>query len=56
VDSFNAVGCGHAYAKAVLWQLRNSFSVSPEKKILYALEAAEHFSAGVRRPFHVMEI
>jgi ATP-dependent protease HslVU (ClpYQ) peptidase subunit len=55
VDGFNAVGCGGSYAQAALWALRKS-RASPQTKILRALEAAEHFSAGVRRPFHVMEI
>lgn len=54
VDGFDAVGCGHVYAQAVLWHLRKS--ASPECKILRALEAAEYFSTGVRRPFHIIAL
>jgi len=50
---FYAVGCGEDIALGALFA--NSH-LEPEKRILQALEAAEQFSAGVRRPFVIKEI
>lgn len=47
---FDAVGCG---ADLALGALHATSSVAPKERILLALEAAEAFSAGVRRPFIV---
>ena len=55
VDNFTAVGCGADYAKGVLWELRDS-KTRPKEKIRRALKAAEHFSAGVRRPFKIITL
>ena len=55
IDPFTAVGCGHAYAKAVLWRLRQE-ELTPRQKLLKALQAAEHFSSGVRGPFHIIKL
>ncbi len=55
VEPFCAVGCGYAYARGVLYELRNA-KMPPRTKILHALNAAEHFSAGVRGPFKVMKL
>jgi len=30
--------------------------MKPEEKVLEALEAAEYFSAGVRRPFNILKL
>lgn len=54
VLNFDAVGCGAAYAKGLLWGLRDS-KLSPKNKIKKALEAAERFSAGVQRPFEIIQ-
>jgi len=54
-DGFDAVGCGGPYARAVLYETRNS-KLSARARILHALAAAERFSAGVRRPFIVKRI
>lgn len=52
-DNFAAVGCGSNYAKGVMWQLQRS-RINPRQKIKAALQAAEHFSAGVQRPFKIL--
>jgi len=54
-DGFEAVGCGGSYAKAVLWELAKK-NLSADEKIKRALEAAEYFSAGVRRPFKIIKL
>lgn len=51
--SYDAVGCGESYALGALKALEVA-SNPPEKKIKMALEIAEEFSAGVRRPFVVV--
>ena len=51
-DPFAAVGCGMDVAHGALYALQGS-DLEPEAKVLKALEAAERFSAGVRRPFVV---
>lgn len=50
VDPFDAVGCGADLALGALHATREK---SPAERVLMALEAAEAFSAGVRRPFRV---
>ncbi|MCO5071123.1 MAG: hypothetical protein M9944_07950 [Rhizobiaceae bacterium] len=47
-DGFDAVGCGADIARGSLY----SSSGDPLKRLGVALDAAERFSAGVRRPFH----
>jgi len=51
--NFESVGCGHDIAKGAMFV---SDGVSPKDRIMKALEAAEGFSAGVRRPFIVKSI
>lgn len=46
--SFTATGCGADIAFGVLFANKH---LEPKERILQALEAAEYFSAGVRRPF-----
>ena len=53
VESFAACGCGHAYAKAVLYITKK---ISPKERIRKALQTAEYFSAGVRKPFRILSI
>jgi ATP-dependent protease HslVU (ClpYQ) peptidase subunit len=50
VDGFRAVGCG---AQAALGHLYGSKGQNTEGRVRGALEAAEHFSIGVRGPFTV---
>ena len=48
--AFDACGCGENIA---LGSMYSNSSLSPADRITLALEAAEQFSAGVRRPFVV---
>jgi len=47
---FEACGCGQDMALGAMY---SNGHLPPEERILQALEAAEQFSAGVRRPFVV---
>ena len=47
-----AVGCG---AQIALGALYSTFLMPPDRRLMLALEAAEQFSVGVRRPFIVLE-
>lgn len=51
-DLFMAIGCG---SEAALGSLYTTQVQAPEERIRLALEAAEHFSAGVRRPFFLLD-
>ena len=51
-DSFDAVGCGGQIAQGALFA---NPAGPPRERLRIALEAAEHFSAGVRGPFHFEE-
>lgn len=48
-DGYAAVGCGAQIALGALFASR-VYEDHPEARVLQALEAAERFSAGVRRP------
>ena len=48
---FDACGCGEEIALGAMFA---NATLSPEERIQQALEAAETFSAGVRRPFHII--
>lgn len=50
---YDAVGCGGAVA---LGSLYSTPRIKPRRRIVLALEAAEQFSAGVRRPFVIRSI
>ena len=50
---FHAVGCGEDIALGALF---SNGHLKPEERILQALEAAEQFSAGVRRPFVIKKL
>lgn len=50
VEPFDAVGCGAELAIGALFATKE---MKPEQRLNIALEAAEAFSAGVRRPFWV---
>ena len=54
---YDAVGCGAEVALGCLYGLNDcSPGLSPEIKLLKALNAAQEFSAGVREPFHIISI
>jgi hypothetical protein len=50
---FDACGCGEDIALGSLYSTQEQ---PPKERILKALEAAERFNAGVRRPFNIVEI
>lgn len=50
---FAAVGCGDQVAHGSLY---STMGQPPRDRVVRALEAAEQFSAGVRAPFHVLEL
>jgi ATP-dependent protease HslVU (ClpYQ) peptidase subunit len=51
MEPFDSVGCGSDLALGALHATRGE--MTPEDRVEAALEAAEAFSAGVRRPFHI---
>lgn len=51
---YGAIGCGAPYALGSLSTM-SWWSITPEQRIQKALEVAEEFSVGVRRPFAIME-
>lgn len=52
-DSFAAVGCGDDVARGALFA---STHLAGRERIDLALRAAERHSAGVRGPFHILEL
>ena len=52
-QSFDACGCGQDIALGTMYA---NISLNPEDRIRQALEAAETFSAGIRRPFIIKSI
>jgi len=51
---FAACGCGQMLALGAM--AANAHLTDPEARILNALEIAEMFNAGVRRPFHIEKL
>ncbi len=51
-ENYTAIGCGDALALGALYATKDM--KDPKKRILTALKAAEAFSAGVARPFHII--
>lgn len=56
MDVFDAVGCGASYAKGVCWSMLRDDKKTIEQKVKLALEAAHHFSAGVRPPYVILTL
>ncbi|WP_086846977.1 hypothetical protein [Amycolatopsis kentuckyensis] len=54
-NDYTAVGCGDDIALGSLHSTANS-DLAPEERVFAALEAAEEFSAGVRRPFVIRRL
>lgn len=52
-DGYLSVGCGSKYALGSLYETRHQ---PPMERIEKALNAAEHFSGGVAKPFITMEL
>jgi len=53
--NFESVGCGEQIAVGALYATRN-IKMSPRKRVMLALEAAEEMSAGVRGPFVIKKL
>jgi len=53
MNKYESVGCGKQYASGALYALEK-YELKVEVKIKIALEAAETFSTGVRRPFKII--
>ena len=51
---YNACGCGDDLALGALYVLQDKKTMKPDKKLLWALNAAAEFSAGVKGPFHIL--
>lgn len=57
LSGYNAVGCGHEIALGALYAIQKTGGIGdPEQAVLYALEASESHSAGVRRPFAIHSV
>ena len=54
-DDYMCCGCGQAYAYGSLYST-NDIKITSYDRIIKALEAAEHFSCGVRRPFTIVTL
>lgn len=63
IKKYDSIGCGHQYALGCLYALekyelrseeKNDCIISIKEKVEMALEAAEIFSTGVRRPFKII--
>ena len=57
LKSYEAIGCGASYAKGTLYVTESLeiYKPYPRLRVMRALEAAEEFSAGVAKPFKVLE-
>jgi ATP-dependent protease HslVU (ClpYQ) peptidase subunit len=53
IDDFAAIGSGGQVASGAMAVTR---SAAPRKRILSAMQAAERYTASVRRPFYVLEL
>ena len=53
-DAFNSVGCGSDIAKGAMSVLDSMEDLTPEQKLIKALESTTRFSAGVAAPFNIV--
>jgi ATP-dependent protease HslVU (ClpYQ) peptidase subunit len=56
LENYEAVGCGEEFAKGVLFTVDNEKNLEPREKIKLSLEAATHFSGGVRPPYNFVDM
>lgn len=54
-DGYDALGCGSQIALGALFATKN-LKLTPVERITLALEAASEYSAGVRKPFRILEL
>ena len=52
-ENYTVTGCGEKYA---LGSLATTYSLSPKYRVLKALEVAEKFSGGIRKPFRIVTL
>lgn len=50
-EPYESIGCAEDLALGSLWETAKNPKLTPRKRITTALECAENFSCGVRRPF-----
>ena len=55
VELFDTCGSGEDYAKAVLYITKNR-KMTPRDRIYKALQTAEYFNAGIRKPFRFLSV
>lgn len=55
-EPYAAIGCGAPYALGALATLQQTTAMAPSDRVRQALAVAAKFSAGVREPFHVIEV
>ena len=53
--NYATIGCGGDYAKGALYALENTKDITPEERIVVALEAATEFSM-VKPPYHILKL
>lgn len=56
LENYEAVGCGVEFAKGVMFAVDKEKNLGTREKIILSLEAATHFSGGVRPPFNFVEM
>lgn len=54
-EKWSAIGGGAEMALGVMYATQYDKTLTPEQRITLALEAAELYNAGVRRPFYVIK-
>lgn len=55
LEKIDSVGCGDSYALGSMFSTKKS-NYTPEQRIKLALEAAEHYSAYVMKPFTILKL
>lgn len=54
IKPFDACGCGEQYALGAMDIVVHDKTLTPEEKVIKALEVSESFCSGVRKPFNVV--
>lgn len=52
LDGYHAIGCANGYALGSLYSSKHI--KDPKERLLLAMEAATHYSTGVRKPYHII--
>lgn len=55
VDNYVCIGCGGPFAAGSMFETQG-YNITIEERITRALNAAQHHSAGVKSPFHVLKL